>query len=86
MFEKISGRLILKKMNWREASVRNPSILLSSVASNNREFILDKCAEGKFDEVKQFLAQKGEQQDPKENIVREGLHKFKKIVMLIKSR
>ena len=86
MFESISGRLIFKKMNLREASVRNPSILLSSLASDNRESILDKCAEGKFDEVKQFLDQRGEQQASKVNIVRKGLHKFKKLVMLIKSR
>lgn len=86
MFEKISARLKFREMSLRQASVRNPSLLISSSAADDRELILDKCAEGKFDEAKQFLVQKSEQQVSKIGILRKTLSKLKKLVMLIKSK
>lgn len=57
ILEKLSDRIILKEVTLQQASKQNPSMLVSSPAHSKREVVIQKCLDGKFDEIQEYIAE-----------------------------
>lgn len=56
ILEQLSDRIILKEVTSQQASKQNPSMLVSSPAHSKREVVIQKCLDGKFDELQKYFA------------------------------
>ena len=57
ILEQFSDQIVLKKITLQQASKQNQSMLVSSPAPNKRETVIQKCLDGKFDELQGYFAE-----------------------------
>ena len=57
ILEQFSDQIVLKKSTLQQASKQNQSMLVSSPAPNKRETVIQKCLDGKFDELQGYFAE-----------------------------
>lgn len=57
ILEQFSDQIVLKKITLQQASEQNQSMLVSSPAPNKRETVIQKCLDGKFDELQGYFAE-----------------------------
>lgn len=57
ILEQLFGRIILKEVTLQQASRQNLSMLISSPAHSKREIVIQKCLDGKFDELEKYFVE-----------------------------
>lgn len=78
IIEKLFDRIILKEVTLQQASKQNPSMLISSPAHSKREVVIQKCLDGKFDELQEYIVEAQKSSEASSgNILRRVWNKIK---------
>lgn len=78
ILEQLFGRIILKEVTLQQTSKQNLSMLISSPAHSEREIVIQKCLDGKFDELEKYFVKQEEASDiSTKNILRRIWNKIR---------
>lgn len=82
ILEQFSDQIVLKKITLQQASEQNQSMLVSSPAPSKRETVIQKCLDGKFDELQGYFAESQKSPEaPLVNVLSRVWNKIKRILI-----